>query len=79
MEASLELPVATSVRTLSAKILGENRAIINEHMLVRAFGKASFTHIVAYALARALGELPRGCSPRTSSTERSATGACPST
>lgn len=59
MEASLELPVATSVRTLSAKILGENRAIINEHMLVRAFGKASFTHIVAYALARALGELPR--------------------
>lgn len=59
MEASLELPVATSVRTLSAKILGENRAIINEHMLVRAFGKASYTHIVAFALARALGELPR--------------------
>lgn len=58
MEASLELPVATSVRTLSAKILGENRTIINEHMLVRAFGKSSYTHIVAFALARALGELP---------------------
>ncbi|MEM8709769.1 MAG: 2-oxo acid dehydrogenase subunit E2, partial [Planctomycetota bacterium] len=59
MEASLELPVATSVRTLSAKILGENRGVINEHMLVRAFGKASYTHIVAFALARALGENKR--------------------
>ncbi|MEL6905387.1 MAG: multifunctional oxoglutarate decarboxylase/oxoglutarate dehydrogenase thiamine pyrophosphate-binding subunit/dihydrolipoyllysine-residue succinyltransferase subunit, partial [Planctomycetota bacterium] len=59
MEASLELPVATSVRTVSAKILGENRAIINEHMSVRAIGKASYTHIFAYALARALGENPR--------------------
>ncbi len=59
MEASLQLPVATSVRTLSAKILGENRSVINEHMLVRAFGKASYTHIVAFALARALGEQPR--------------------
>ena len=59
MEASLDLPVATSVRTISAKILMENRAIINEHMLVRAIGKASFTHIIAFALGRAIGELPR--------------------
>lgn len=59
MEASLSLPVATSVRTISAKILGENRSIINEHMLVRAIGKASYTHIFGWALARAIGELPR--------------------
>jgi len=59
MEASLGVPTATSVRTVSAKILGENRQVINEHMLVRAFGKASFTHLVAYALVRALGENPR--------------------
>lgn len=59
MEASLELPVATSVRTISAKILGENRTLINEHMLVRSIGKASYTHIFAFALARALGEMPR--------------------
>ncbi|MFT7167346.1 MAG: 2-oxoglutarate decarboxylase [Paracoccaceae bacterium] len=56
MEASLELPVATSVRTMSSKIMAENRGVINEHMLVRAFGKASYTHLVAFALARALGE-----------------------
>ncbi len=59
MTASLELPTATSVRTLSAKILQENRTVINEHMLVRAFGKASFTHIVAFALVCALRDLPR--------------------
>ncbi|QDV06862.1 Multifunctional 2-oxoglutarate metabolism enzyme [Planctomycetes bacterium Poly30] len=59
MEASLEIPVATSVRTLSAKIMSENRGVINEHMLVRAFGKASYTHLVAFALARALGENKR--------------------
>jgi len=58
MEMSLELPVATSVRTISAKILGENRAIINEHMLVRAYGKSSYTHIFAFAMARAIAELP---------------------
>ena len=59
MEASLDLPVATSVRTVSAKVLGENRSIINEHMLVRAIGKSSYTHLFAFALARALGEMPR--------------------
>ena len=58
MEASLDLPVATSVRNMPAKILGENRAIINEHMLVRAHGYRP-THLLAYALARALGEMPR--------------------
>jgi 2-oxoglutarate decarboxylase len=59
MVASLELPTATSVRTVSAKILGENRQVINEHMLVRAIGKASYTHLVAFALVRALAEQPR--------------------
>ena len=59
MEASLELPTATSVRTLSAKVLAENRAILNEHMQVRALGKASYTHLIAFALAKAIGEMPR--------------------
>ena len=56
MEESLSLPVATSVRTISAKVLTENRQILNEHLKIRALGKASFTHIIAFALARALGE-----------------------
>ena len=39
-----------------AKVLMENRAILNEHMQVRALGKASYTHLIAFALAKALGE-----------------------
>jgi 2-oxoglutarate decarboxylase len=59
MEASLEMPTATSVRTLPCKVLTENRLILNQHMKVRALGKASFTHVIAFALARALGEQKR--------------------
>ena len=58
MEASLSIPTATSVRTISAKILTENRALLNEHLKVRAYTKASFTHILAYALVKAVAELP---------------------
>ncbi len=59
MIESLEVPTATSVRTLSAKLLDENRRILNEHMKVRVLGKASFTHLIAFALVRALREMPR--------------------
>jgi 2-oxoglutarate dehydrogenase E1 component len=58
MAESLEVPTATSVRTLPAKALVENRAILNEHLEVRALGKASFTHLVAYALVKSLAEFP---------------------
>lgn len=58
MIASLEVPTATSVRTLPVKVLDENRRVINAHMAVRALGKASYTHLIAYALVQALKELP---------------------
>jgi multifunctional 2-oxoglutarate metabolism enzyme len=58
MAESLEVPTATSVRTVPAKALVENRAILNEHLEVRALGKASFTHLIAYALVRALARFP---------------------
>ena len=58
MNASLELPTATSVRTLPVKVLDENRKVLNSHMRVRALGKASYTHIIAYAIVRALAEQP---------------------
>ncbi len=58
MNASLELPTATSVRTLPVKVLDENRKVLNSHMQVRALGKASYTHIIAYAIVRALAEQP---------------------
>ncbi|MFQ5748041.1 MAG: multifunctional oxoglutarate decarboxylase/oxoglutarate dehydrogenase thiamine pyrophosphate-binding subunit/dihydrolipoyllysine-residue succinyltransferase subunit [Planctomycetota bacterium] len=58
MEASLEVPTATTVRTLPMKVLDENRRILNAHMKVRALGKASFTHLFAFAMVRALKEMP---------------------
>jgi 2-oxoglutarate dehydrogenase E1 component len=32
--------------------------VLNEHLELRAFGKASFTHLIAYAVVRALSEFP---------------------
>ncbi len=59
MQQSLEVPTATSVRTIPAKLIDENRRILNEHLSVRAYAKASFTHLIAFALVRALREMPR--------------------
>ncbi|MFG0317874.1 MAG: 2-oxo acid dehydrogenase subunit E2, partial [Planctomycetota bacterium JB042] len=58
MNASLGVPTATSVRTIPVKVMVENRRIVNGHMRVRALGKASFTHFIAYALVRALRDQP---------------------
>jgi len=56
MDVSLSVPTATTFRTLPVKALVENRRLLNAHMAVRALGKASFTHLVAFALVRALAE-----------------------
>jgi len=56
MNDSLSVPTASSVRELSVKVLAENRHFINGHMKVRALGKASYTHLVAFALVRAIAE-----------------------
>jgi 2-oxoglutarate dehydrogenase E1 component len=58
MEASLAVPTATSVRTIPAKLLEVNRARLNQY-LVRASGtKVSFTHLIGYAVVRALQAVP---------------------
>jgi len=59
MEASLAVPTATSQRRIPVKLLEENRRIINRHLADNAGGKASFTHLIAYALLRALDEFPQ--------------------
>ncbi|MDA1259189.1 MAG: multifunctional oxoglutarate decarboxylase/oxoglutarate dehydrogenase thiamine pyrophosphate-binding subunit/dihydrolipoyllysine-residue succinyltransferase subunit [Planctomycetota bacterium] len=58
MKASLEVPTATSVRTLPVKVLDENRRIVNAHMRDRALGKTSYTHFIAYAMVRVVREQP---------------------
>src|SRR5262245_36906129 len=58
MEASLEVPTATSVRSVPAKLLEVNRQILNNHLARTRGGKVSFTHIIGYAVMRALQSVP---------------------
>lgn len=59
METSLTVPTATSVRRVPVKLLEENRLIINRHLKERTGGKASFTHLIAFAILRALEKFPQ--------------------
>src|SRR5205085_2907503 len=59
MEASLTVPTATSVRNIPVKVLEENRRVINNHLALGGQAKASFTHIIAWAIVKALKEQPR--------------------
>src|SRR5438105_4505487 len=54
MEASLSVPTATSVRTIPIKALEENRRVVNNHLTLSGQTKASYTHLVAWAIVKAL-------------------------
>ena len=56
MEASLEVPVATSYREVPAKLLDVNRLVINGHLRRTRGGKVSYTHLIAYAVVRAVAD-----------------------
>jgi 2-oxoglutarate dehydrogenase E1 component len=58
MDASLEVPTATSVRTIPAKLLIDNRIVINNHLKRARGGKVSFTHLIAWAIVEALKDIP---------------------
>lgn len=58
MEQSLTVPTATSFRNIPVKVLEENRRIINEHFASQGRGKVSFTHIIAWAIVRAIEAYP---------------------
>jgi 2-oxoglutarate decarboxylase len=54
MEASLGVPTATSFRFVPAKLLEENRRVVNRFLSAGGGGKVSFTHLIGYAVLRAL-------------------------
>jgi multifunctional 2-oxoglutarate metabolism enzyme len=58
MSASLEVPTATSVRAIPAKLLIDNRVVINNHLKRTRGGKISFTHLIGYALVQAVKRFP---------------------
>jgi 2-oxoglutarate decarboxylase len=58
MDASLAMPTATSVRAVPAKLLIDNRIVINNHLKRARGGKVSFTHIIGYAMVQAMKAMP---------------------
>ncbi|PAP78416.1 multifunctional oxoglutarate decarboxylase/oxoglutarate dehydrogenase thiamine pyrophosphate-binding subunit/dihydrolipoyllysine-residue succinyltransferase subunit [Rubrivirga marina] len=58
MEASLTIPTATSVREIAVKLLSENRRLINRHQQRVGGDKVTFTHLIAYAIVRAMEAVP---------------------
>ncbi len=58
MESSLTVPTATSVRAVPAKLLIDNRIVVNNHLARSRGGKVSFTHLIGYAAAKAVAAMP---------------------
>jgi 2-oxoglutarate dehydrogenase E1 component len=58
MDQSLTVPTATSVRTIPAKLMIDNRIVINNHMSRSRGGKVSFTHLIGWALIQTLKDFP---------------------
>jgi len=58
MDASLSVPTATSVRTIPAKLMIDNRIVINNHLKRTRGGKVSFTHLIGWAIIQVIKEFP---------------------
>jgi 2-oxoglutarate dehydrogenase E1 component len=58
MDSSLSMPTATGVRAVPAKLVSDNRIVINNHLARGRGGKTSFTHIIGFALVKALADFP---------------------
>ena len=58
MSASLDVPTATSVRAVPAKLMIDNRTVINNHLKRTRGGKISFTHVLGYAIVHAVKKFP---------------------
>ena len=58
MDLSIEVPTATSYRELPAKLMIDNRIVINNHLRRTRGGKISFTHLIGWAIVKALIRFP---------------------
>jgi 2-oxoglutarate decarboxylase len=56
MQRSLSVPTATSFRNVPAKLLEVNRKVINGYLSRAGKGKVSFTHLIGYAVVRAIAD-----------------------
>jgi 2-oxoglutarate dehydrogenase E1 component len=60
MERSLAVPTATSFRNVPAKLLEVNRSVINGYRSRTGQGKVSFTHLIGFAIVRAIADAVPG-------------------
>ena len=58
MNASLSIPLATSQRVIPVKVIDENRRIVNEHRALTGKSKISYTHIIGWAIVKAVQTNP---------------------
>src|SRR5579884_1335048 len=58
MADSLSIPTATSQRTLAVKVIDENRRVINQYRAIHGQSKISYTHLVGWAIVKALAKVP---------------------
>jgi 2-oxoglutarate decarboxylase len=58
MEASLAVPTATSARVVPARLLEVNRKVLNGYLGRTGGGKVSFTHLIGFAVVKALAAVP---------------------
>ncbi len=58
MNLSLAVPTATSQRVIPVKVIDENRTLINQSRTMAGKSKVSYTHIIAYAIVKALENFP---------------------
>src|SRR5580698_2647058 len=58
MNASVTIPLATSQRVIPVKVMDENRRIINQHRTLVGKSKVSYTHIIGWAILKALEDFP---------------------
>src|SRR5271169_2215503 len=58
MNLSLTIPLATSQRVMPVKVIEENRRMVNEHRALLGKSKISYTHIIAWAIVKALRTNP---------------------
>ncbi|HWH32522.1 MAG TPA: multifunctional oxoglutarate decarboxylase/oxoglutarate dehydrogenase thiamine pyrophosphate-binding subunit/dihydrolipoyllysine-residue succinyltransferase subunit, partial [Egibacteraceae bacterium] len=57
MQESLAVPTATSIRVVPAKLLEVNRTIVNNQLRRTRGGKVSFTHLIGWAVVKAMAEM----------------------
>ena len=58
MNASVTIPLATSQRIIPVKVIEENRQLINHHRGLLGKSKISYTHIIGWAVVKAVQENP---------------------